>query len=87
LFGCQNRAYNSAGLRTNAGLYNVQAGRESATGTHPQDIAAGSEILHEIFKDQSSKANLYAKLQFRFLITGAVLYVAWHVLEMYLRTV
>ena len=85
-FGCLNRAYNNAGLLTNVALCNVRAGRHSDIGTHPQAIEEGSKILKEIFENQSSKANLYANLQFRFLIAGAVLYVAWHVLEMYLRT-
>lgn len=85
LFGCRNRAYVSSGLYTNAALFEVNAGRHKLAGINPEAIQVARETLHDIFEDQSSKANRFANLQFRFLITGAVLYVAWHVLEMYLR--
>ncbi len=87
LFGCRNRAYVSSGLYTNAALFDVNAGRHKLAGTNPGAIQVAHETLHEIFENQSSKANKFANLQFRFLIAGAVLYVAWHVLEMYLRTI
>jgi len=86
LFGCLNRAYVSSGLRTNAGLFEVNTGRQKLAGTNPEAIQVARETLYEIFEDQSSKANRYANRQFRFLVVGAVLYVAWHVFEMYLRT-
>ena len=87
LFGCRNRAYVSSGLYTNAALFDVNAGRHKLAGTNPEAIQVARETLHEIFEDQSSKANRFANLQFRFLVAGAVLYVAWHILEMYLRTI
>jgi len=87
LFGCRNRAYVSSGLHTNAALLDVNDGRHKLAGTNPDSIQVARETLHEIFEDQSSKANKFANLQFRFLIAGSVLYVAWHVLEMYLRTI
>jgi hypothetical protein len=37
-------------------------------------------------KSNSSRASFFAELQFNMLFGGGVLYVAWHVLEMYLRT-
>jgi hypothetical protein len=87
LFGYRNRAYVSSGLHTNAALFNVNAGRHKLAGTNPEAIQVARETLNEIFEDQSSKANRFANLQFRFLVAGAILYVAWHVLEMYLRTI
>ncbi len=86
LFGCRNRVYVSSGLYTNAALFYVQAGRHPMSGTNPEAMAVGQNALHEIFEDQSSKANRFARLQFRFLVGGAVLYVTWHILEMCLRT-
>lgn len=86
-FGCRNRAYVSSGLYTNAALLEVNAGRHKLTGTHPEAIKIARDTLHEILEGQSSNANKFANLQFRFLVGGAVLYVVWHVLEMYLRNV
>jgi len=37
--------------------------------------------------DASHFLQLLANWQFRFLVAGAFLYVAWPVLEMYLRTI
>ena len=55
------------------------------SGTNPAAIAVGLQTLNGIFEDQSNHANDSWKLQFRFLVAGAFLYVVWHVLEMYLR--
>jgi len=85
-FGCRNRTLSTASLGANLALFDVRAGRHPATGGDPVRKAAGAEILRGIFEDHSSKANRAWQLQFWFLVGGAVLYVAWHVLEMYLRT-
>ena len=87
LFGCLNRAYVSSGLHTNAALLEVNAGRQNLAGTNPEKIQVARETLRDIFEDQSKKANRFANLQFRLLVIGAILYVAWHILEMYLRTI
>ena len=87
LFGCRNRAYVSSGLHTNVALLEVSTGRNKLVGTNPEAIQVAREILHDILENQSSKASRYANLQFRLLVTGAILYVAWHVLEMYMRTI
>jgi hypothetical protein len=86
-FGCRNRVYMSSTLYTNATLFEVNAGRFKLAGTNPEAIQVARETLQEIFEEQSSKLNRFAKMQFRFLVVGAILYVAWHVLEMYLRTI
>ena len=83
--GCRNRTWVSAGLNTNGAIFDVRAGRHPVSGSNPQAMAIGVESLHEIFKDQSEHANRTFKLQFRFLVAGACFYLAWHVLEMYLR--
>jgi len=86
-FGCRNRAYVGSGLRTNAALLEVNAGRNNLAGTNPEAIQVARETLRDIFEDQSKKANRCANLQFRLLVFGGILYVAWHILEMYLRTI
>lgn len=87
LFGCRNRDYVSSGLYTNAALLEVNAGRHKLSGTDPEAIQVARETLSNIFENQSNKANRFANLQFRLLVIGAILYVAWHILEMYLRTI
>lgn len=62
-------------------------------GTHPDQPpegalreAAESGVLRAI-AESSGSAKRYGDWQFRLLIAGAVLFVAWHVLAMYLRTI
>lgn len=84
-YGCRHLAYVSSTLYANAALLSVQSGRHPDAGTHPDYIAAASEGIREAIESNSEQANRLGHSQFRMLIGGAVLYVAWHVLEMSLR--
>lgn len=85
-FGCRHLAYVSSTLFANAELIRVERGEHPKAGTHPQVITAASEGIRSAIEYNSDRANLLAKLQFRFLIAGALAYVVWHLLEMYART-
>jgi hypothetical protein len=57
-------------------------------GEHP-DFPPVPQLIDEIgksFRKRADEAGRYAGWQFRFLIAGAVFYIAWHLIEMYLRT-
>jgi hypothetical protein len=85
-FGCMNRKWVAAGLHSNAGLYDVHAGRHPAVGQNREAMAYADGLLRGIFEDQSNKAKSTFSLQFNFLVGGAAFYLAWHVLQMYLRS-
>ena len=84
-FGCMNRKWVAAGLHSNATLYDVHAGRNPIAGTNPAAVDYASGVLRGIFEDQSNHAKDAFDLQFKLLVSGAVLYLIWHVLQMYLR--
>lgn len=84
-FGCNQLAYVSSTLYANAELLKIESGIHSQVGTNPQLMAIASEGIREAIEHSSTRANRLAHMQFRFLITGAILYIIWHVLEMYLR--
>ena len=86
-FGCRNRKYDTKCLYTNARLLDVLAGRSNLACTNPIIIQVANEEYNKTFEDSSSKGARFSILQFRFLVAGAVLYLVWHVLEMYLRTI
>jgi hypothetical protein len=86
-FGCRHLEYVSSNLYANAEFLKVQSGEHPEVGQHPQMMAAASEGIHQAFEANTLRANRLAKLQFRFLVAGAIFYIAWHVLEMWLRTV
>lgn len=84
-FGCRNLAYVNAALRANVGLFHIQSGNDPVAGAEFRKITAASEGIKEAFEFNSEKANIYGHLQFRFLISGAVFYIGWHILKMYLN--
>lgn len=86
-FGCRHLAYVSSALYANAVLFQVESGQHSEVGEHPQRVAAASGGIREAIEINSERANRLGHLQFRFLVAGAVLYIVWHVLEMYMRSV
>jgi len=85
-FGCRHVAYVNSALYANAVLLQVQSGQHPEVGIHPQKMAAASEGVRQAIESDSERANHLGNLQFRLLIAGAVLYVVWHVLEMYFRS-
>jgi hypothetical protein len=85
--GARNLGYVNATLYANLALLRVESGSDSVVGQHPEMIQAASEGIRQAVESNSKWANRYAKAQFRLLVGGAVLYVVWHVLEMWLRTI
>jgi hypothetical protein len=83
-FGCRHLNYVSSNLFANLGLITIQEGREPSVGTHPDYIQAASDGVREAMKFNSNRSSLFARLQFNFLVLGAVCYVSWHILGMYL---
>jgi hypothetical protein len=67
------------------GTLHVESGNDPRA-KHPQEIQAAGEGIRDAIK-KSNRASTYANIQFQLLVGGAILYVVWHVLEMYLRTV
>lgn len=75
----------SSNLYANIELLRVESGQHPQVGDHPDHIDAASQGIRAAFEKNADTANSFGQWQFRFLITGGVLYVAWHVWEMYLQ--
>lgn len=85
-FGCKHLAYTESVLFANATLLQAEAGEHPEVGNHPQVIEAASQGIRAAIKDNSRCAVRYARWQFRCLVLGAIAYLFWHVLEMWLRS-
>jgi len=85
-FGCRHLSYVASTLYSNAELLKVESGHHPHVGTHPQFMKTASEGIRQAIESNSEHANRFGRWQFRLLITGAIFYVGWHVLEMYLRS-
>ena len=84
-FGCRHLAHVSSGLYSNAELLVVESGAHPEIGQHPQAIATASQGIRQALESNSERANRLGHWQFRLLVVGGVLYIAWHVWRMYLR--
>lgn len=85
-FGCRNREYYNSTLYANYELLKVQMGDHPELGNNPQMIQAASKGITKAIEDNSNKVNRLGKLQVKTFIMGALFYLVWHILEMYLRT-
>ncbi len=86
LFGCRHIAYVNSTLHANAEYLRVVSGQHPEfAGVHPQLVAAARDGIRSAMEHNADCANCNSHRQFRFLVTGAVFYVIWHVLEIYLR--
>jgi hypothetical protein len=80
--GCYFLRYRHAVTSVNAYLFRVQGGGEPKVGTNPQTIATVSNDIRQVMEKHSDKAIRFGKAQFRLLVTGGLLYIVWHILEM-----
>ncbi len=85
--GSKHLGYVGSSLYANAELLQVQGGTHPKVGQHPQLMAAASDGIRAALETNGNRASQFAIWQFRLLVYGAVCYVAWHALQMYLRTV
>lgn len=87
-FGCNYTQYVNSTLFANLALFRVQKGEHpELINKSPIMIEAASKGIKQAMKNNSECANKLSRLQFKFLISGAIFYIIWHILEMYLRGV
>jgi len=84
--GCRFVQYTTSSLYSNLELFLVEQGIHPDCEKHPQVIQAASEGIRMALNSNSQRACKLCERQFTFLIIGAVLYLAWHILEMGLRS-
>jgi hypothetical protein len=84
--GCYYVLYTHSNLHANAALLRVQRGEHPQAGTDPQLVQAASHRIKADIEGNAKKSDAHAWCQFAFLVLGAVLFVAWHVLGIFLRS-
>ncbi len=85
-FGCRQLSYISSTLFANMTLLRVQRGEHKDVGTNIEMIRAATEGIREGLKINSDRASFFARYQFRLLVLGAIFYLTWHIIEMWLIT-
>jgi hypothetical protein len=84
--GCRQLLYVNSTTYSNYELIRVQSGRHPEVGEHAGMIAAASAGIREAINQNSEKINALGVWQFRMLLVGGILYIAWHILQMVIRT-
>jgi hypothetical protein len=83
--GCRRLSYVDSNLWVNAELRTIMRGEHPEVGAHPQRVAAAAEGTRIAFDRNMTTGRKWGIAQFRLLIAGALAYVGWHILQMYLR--
>lgn len=84
--GCRNLIWVQASLMANYNLLQLHTGSHPDQPDHPELVAVAITGVKSAIESNINNAQAYAISQFRLAITGAVLFLIWHVIELYVRT-
>jgi hypothetical protein len=85
-FGCRHLEYVESVLFVNSEFLQIITGEDPQIGMHPQRVAVASKAFREAIESKVKWASRFARWQFRCLVLGAVAYLVWHVVGMWLRS-
>jgi hypothetical protein len=81
--GCQNLSWVGSALSANFALLQLRSGTHPKQPPHPQIVEAAAKGTLSAIESNTQKARLYGVWQFRLVVLGAVLFIAWRILEMW----
>jgi hypothetical protein len=81
--GCKNLSWVGAAISANYALLQLRAGSHPEQPPHRQLLEAATTGTLSAVTSNIEKAQFYALWQFRLIVLGAVLFIAWRVLEMW----
>ena len=81
--GCKNLSWVGAALSANFALLQLRQGSHPKQPPHPQLLEAAISGTSTALEGNVLKAQRFALWQFRLLVIGAALFIAWRVLEMW----
>jgi hypothetical protein len=84
--GCKHLLWVQTAIFANYSLLQLKSGIHPEQPPHPQLMQAAEEGVRSAIKTNIEGAEFHGKWQFRLLILGGILFIAWHVLDMVLRT-
>tara|TARA_R110002167_G_scaffold61913_4_gene174933 strand:- start:33419 stop:33877 length:459 start_codon:yes stop_codon:yes gene_type:complete len=84
--GCKNLVWIQLTLYANLGLLQLNDGSHPELPHNLYEKEAAKQGVKDALDRNASIAQKYAIWQYRFLTSGAVLFLVWHILEMILRT-
>jgi hypothetical protein len=82
IFGCKQLRQTNNILQKNYQMLRVQKGIHPVLPPTPEVLA----FIEKDLEESSSSSGGWGRLQFSYLVAGAIFFVLWHVIEMALRT-
>ncbi|WP_375324528.1 hypothetical protein [Flagellimonas sp. GZD32] len=73
-------------LYANNAYFDIMQGRDTEIGTHPKKIEAATKGVKQAMESNSNRASAYSKWQERLFYLGIILFLLWHIIEMYQAT-
>ncbi len=83
--GCKNILWVQTALYANFSLLQLMDGTHPEQPEHPSIAAAAMAGVRSAVDKNIKRAKFHDRWQFRLLILGAVLFLAWHVCGLYVR--
>ena len=84
--GCKNLLWVQTAIFANYSLLQLESGIHPDQPPHPKLLQAAEEGVKRAIKKNIEGAEFHGKWQFRLLILGGILFIAWHILNMILWT-
>lgn len=81
-FGCKNVIWVQTSIMANFNLLQLRQGSHPDQPPHPQLVSAAIQGVESALEKNVNKAQFYGLWQFRFLVAGAICFIAWRVAEM-----
>ncbi len=78
--------YSLSILYANNALFDVFNGLHPKVGNNPQNMQAASAGINEAINENGERANKLSIWQERLFYFGIIMYLTWHIIEMYCRT-
>jgi len=82
-FGCKRINWVQVAIYANANLLKLRSGIHPDQPDHPVHLQAALDGVRSALDKNISRAQFYAKWQFRTLVLGAIFFILWRILEMY----
>lgn len=87
LCGLKFLKYVISTLYANNAYFDILQGKHPKVGNHPQKIEAATSGIKQAMQTNSNRASSYSKWQGRLFYVGIILFIVWHVFEMYQLTI
>lgn len=84
--GCKCITWVQTALHANIAFLQLKSGSHPEQPADAAGLNAAVSGVRMALDHNSEKVRFFANWQFRMLLVGAVLFIGWHVYEMYLRT-